>query len=211
MAELWPWLAIAGAGALHGLSPATGWMLAAVCGVHAGDTAQARRALRPIACGQVASMSVLAWAVSQGLSVDRALMRNLAVALLVAAASGLAVRGISAPIRIGARARSAGLALASFLTASAQGAGLMLVPALVPLCASGAPASALAVSGSQALILAVAAVAVHTAGMLSVTAVLATGVCRGVRAHRCALPGAIERWVWTVALALAAAAIMTLQ
>jgi hypothetical protein len=29
MANLWPWLAIAGLGALHGLSPATGWMFAA--------------------------------------------------------------------------------------------------------------------------------------------------------------------------------------
>ena len=48
MAELWPWLAVAGVGALHGLSPATGWMLAAACGVHARDAAQARRALRPI-------------------------------------------------------------------------------------------------------------------------------------------------------------------
>ena len=73
MAQLWPWLAIAGAGALHGLSPATGWMLAAACGVHARDEAQARRALGPIAFGQLASMSALAWAVSQGLAIDRGL------------------------------------------------------------------------------------------------------------------------------------------
>ena len=37
--ELWPWLAIAGVGALHGLSPANGWLLAAACGVHARDEA----------------------------------------------------------------------------------------------------------------------------------------------------------------------------
>ena len=95
MAELWSWLAIAGVGALHGLSPATGWMLAADCGVHGRHEAQARRALRPIAFGQVASMSVLGWAVSQGFSIDRALMRDLAVLLFVAAASWLAVRGTS--------------------------------------------------------------------------------------------------------------------
>ena len=95
--------------------------------------------------------------------------------------------------------------------ASAQGAGLMLVPALVPLCASGAPAGTLTVPGSSPLTLAVAAVAVHTAAMLFVTGLLATGVCRGVRVHRCALPRAIERWVWTVALAVAGAGIMTLQ
>ena len=210
MAELWPWLAIAGAGALHGLSPATGWMLAAACGVHARDEAQARRALCPIAFGQVASMGVLAGAVSQGLAIDRALMRDLAVVLLVAAASWLAVRGASPPMRAGARARGAGLALGSFLMASAQGAGLTLVPTL-GLCASSAPAGLLAVPGAPPLTLAVAAVAVHTAAMLLVTGLLAAGVCRGVRAHRRALPGAIERWVWTVALAVAGAAVMTMQ
>ena len=210
MAEPWPWLAIAGLGALHGLSPANGWMLAAACGVHARDAAQARRALRPIAFGQVASMSVLAWAISHGLSVDRALMRDLAGVLFVAAASWLAVRGSSPPIGLATRARSAGLALCSFLMASAQGAGLMFVPMLVPLCAGSAAASALAVPGSSPLAAAVAAMAVHTAAMLLVTGVLATGVCRGVRAHRRTLPDAIERWLWTVALAVVGAAIMTL-
>ena len=211
MAVVWPLLAMAGAGALHGLSPATGWMLAAACGVHARDEAQARRALRPIAFGQVASMSVLAWAVSQGLSVDRALMRDLAVALLVVAALWLGVRGTSPPIRVDARVRGASIALWSFLMASAQGTGLMLVPALVPLCTSSAAAATLPAPGSSPLTLAVAAVAVHTAAMLFVTGLLATGVCRGVRAHGCALPRAIARWVWTVALAVASAGIMTLQ
>ena len=211
MADLWPWLAIAGAGALHGLSPATGWMLAAACGLHARDEAQARRALRPIACGQIASMSALAWAVSQGLSIDRALMRDLAVVLLAAGASWLAMRGTSLPTRIGTRVRGAGLALWSFLMASAQGAGLMLIPALVPLCASDPPARALTVPGSSPLTLAVAAVAVHTAAMLFVTGLLATGVCRGVRARRRGSPRPIERWVWTVAMAVASAGFMTLQ
>ena len=211
MAQLWPWLAIAGAGALHGLSPTTGWMLAAACGVHARDEAQARRALGPIAFGQLASMSALAWAVSQGLAIDRALMRDLAVALMVVALSWLALREASSPIRIGPRARGAGLALWSFLMASAQGAGLMLVPALMPWCASGAAAGALTIPRTSPLLLAIAAVAVHTAAMLFVTGLLATGVCRGVRAHRRTRPHAMEGWFWTVALAVASAGIMSLQ
>ena len=28
MASLWPWLAVAGVGALHGLNPASGWIWA---------------------------------------------------------------------------------------------------------------------------------------------------------------------------------------
>ena len=45
MAQLWPWLFLAGLGALHGLSPANGWLFAAACGVRARDGAAARRAL----------------------------------------------------------------------------------------------------------------------------------------------------------------------
>jgi len=178
MAELLPWLAVAGVGALHGLSPANGWLLAAACGMHARDEAQARRALAPIAFGQVASMGALAFAFSLGVSLDRALLRDLAVALLVAASLGLWLRRAEAPLRIGTPVRHAGIALWSFLAASAQGAGLMLIPALVPLCAGGAPAREIGGPGSLAL--AVISVAIHTAAMLFTTGLVATGVCRGV-------------------------------
>jgi hypothetical protein len=180
MAEPWPWLAIAGLGALHGLSPANGWMLAAACGVHARDEAHARRALRPIALGQVASMSVLAFAVSQGMSVDRALMRDVACVLLVVAALWLGLRGARPATRIGRPARHAGIALCSFLVASAQGAGLMLVPALAPLCAGGTPAREL--PGQSPWVVALAAVGVHTVAMFLTTGVVATGACRAVGA-----------------------------
>ncbi len=49
MTSLWPWMALAGLGALHGLNPANGWMFAAAWGVHARDGSRARRALPPIA------------------------------------------------------------------------------------------------------------------------------------------------------------------
>jgi len=182
MAELSLWPAIAGVGALHALSPASGWLLAAGCGLHARDEAQARRALGPIALGQVASMTLLACAFLQGAAIDRALMRDLAIALLIGAALWLCVRRARQPIRVSAPARHAGIALWSFLMASAQGAGLMLVPTLVPLCAGAAPASEITARGS--LLAALAAVGVHTAAMLLTTGVLATGVCRGVAALR---------------------------
>jgi hypothetical protein len=178
MVDLVPWLAVAGAGILHGLSPSNGWLLAAACGVHARDESQARRALAPIALGQVASMGMLAFAFSLGISLDRALMRDLAVTLLVAASLGWWLRRAQAPLRIGTPVRQAGIALWSFLAASAQGAGLMLIPALVPLCAGGAPTRDTALSGSLAL--AVTTVALHTAAMVLTTGLVATGVCRGV-------------------------------
>jgi hypothetical protein len=57
---LWPWLLVAGAGALHGLNPATGWALAAASGVRAGDRRHAWRALVPIGLGHAASVALVA-------------------------------------------------------------------------------------------------------------------------------------------------------
>jgi hypothetical protein len=63
------------------------------------------------------------------------------------------------------------------MMSTAHGAGLMLVPALIPLCMGDAPAREITASGS--LTLAFAAVGVHTAAMLAVTGVIASVVCRG--------------------------------
>ena len=214
MADLWPWLAVAGLGALHGLSPANGWMFAAACGVRTGSSAQARRALLPIALGHAASVAVVAALVTQGLALDRLLFQSLAGALLVAAASYRLVRSAEpwtprcgdAPrraqpsvARFHERAGHAGIALWSFLMASAHGAGLMLVPALVPLCVSDGPARQITAAGS--LVLALAAVVVHTAAMLLTTGAIATGVCRGVAMQPRLLHGTLARQVWTLSLA----------
>jgi hypothetical protein len=63
------------------------------------------------------------------------------------------------------------------MMSTAHGAGLMLVPVLMPLCTGNAATREITASGSLAL--ALAAVGVHTAAMLAVTGVIAIGVCRG--------------------------------
>jgi hypothetical protein len=175
MTSLWPWLAVAGVGALHGLNPATGWMLAAAWGVRSRDRAQALRALIPIAVGHAASVALVAAAVAFGLAMDRVVLQGLAGGLLVVVAvhhlSGRTAKRVRAP------AGHAGLALWSFMMSTAHGAGLMLVPALIPLCIADTPAREITASGS--LTLALAAVGVHTSAMLAVTGVIANGVCRG--------------------------------
>jgi hypothetical protein len=209
MASLWPWLAIAGLGAFHGLSPANGWMFAAACGLRTGDGAQARRALLPIAIGHAASIAVVACAVAQGLSMDRTLLQGLAGALLIGAASYRLLRGAGQRTPISPQTGHAGIAIWSSLMATAHGAGLMLVPALVPLCLADNPARELTASGS--LVLALAAVGVHTAAMLVTTGVIATAVCRGVAIHRRVLSGTAPRHAWTAALAVTGALLMVLR
>src|SRR5256885_14331236 len=139
MATLWPWMAVAGLGALHGLNPANGWMFAAAWGVHARDGAQARRALLPIGIGHVASVAIVVCAFAQGLSMDRTLVQALAGALLVGAASYRMLRGEGQRKLMSTQAGHAGVALWSFLMATAHGAGLMLVPALASICLADNP------------------------------------------------------------------------
>jgi hypothetical protein len=174
MDNLWPWLVVAGMGALHGLNPATGWMFAAAWGVRSRDRAQALRALLPIAVGHAASIALVAAAVAFGLSLDRVALQTLAGGLLIVVAVvhlwGRTPKAARAP------AGHVGLALWSFMMSTAHGAGLMLVPALA-LCMGDASARETTASGP--LTLALAAVGVHTAAMLAATGVIATGVCRG--------------------------------
>lgn len=209
MTHLWPWLAIAGLGALHGLSPASGWMFAAACGVRARDGAHARRALLPIAIGHAASVAVVALAVVRGLSMDRTLVQGLAGALLVAAAAFRLLRRAGPHRPLATRTGHAGIALWSFLMATAHGAGLMLVPALVPLCLADNPAREITASGSLAL--ALAAVGVHTAAMLATTGAIASGVCRGVALHPRLLGGTLPRQAWNGALAVTGLLLMVLR
>ena len=76
------------------------------------------------------------------------------------------------------RPASPGLALWSFLMASAHGAGLMLIPVVMPLCLAG-------VAGAGAhrrrrSPIALAALGVHTAAMLATIAAIALVVYRWV-------------------------------
>ncbi len=171
-ASIWPWLAVAGAGALHGLNPCSGWALAATCGLGARDGRAVLRALGPLALGHVLSVGIVAAAVALGLAMDR---------LPLLALPALALAGAIPVLRL-RRRRAAGLALSAFVAATLQGSGLMLLPALLPLCLSASPAREITASGS--LLLALAAVGVHMAAMLAVTAVAALLAWQGVRRVR---------------------------
>ena len=166
MNGVWPWLAVAGVGALHGLNPAAGWALAAAGGGRAG----AWRALAPVAIGHAASVAAIAALAALGLVAQHGVLPWLAggLAAFVAAAH---VSG-HLPQRLQAAAGQAGLTLWSLTMGIVNGAGMMLVPALIPLCLSGSPAREITASGSMAL--ALAAVAVHLAALLAVTGVMAT-------------------------------------
>jgi hypothetical protein len=168
MSESWPWLLLAGLGMYHGLNPAMGWLFAVALGLHRGSRGVVLRSLIPIALGHALAIAIAAAVVvTLGIAIDPGWLSALAGAVLFLWALYHALYGTRHRTRVGMRAGFAGLFFWSFAMAGAHGAGLMLMPALLPLClaAGAAPGSALTVS--------LLAVGVHTAAMLVVTAVVA--------------------------------------
>jgi hypothetical protein len=172
MTEAWPWLALAGLGAFHGLNPAMGWLFAVALGLHRQSRAAVLLALPPIALGHALSIAAVAAAfLIAGTLVNERAVQISAGLLLIGWAVYHQLRGHKHRVRVGMTAGQAGLVLWSFLMATAHGAGLMILPALIPLCLASSPAAELTASGSA--MMALAAVAVHMAAMLAVTGALA--------------------------------------
>jgi hypothetical protein len=168
---LWPWLALVGLGVFHGINPAMGWLFAVALGLHRQSRNIVLLSWVPIALGHAAAVALVLVAVlALGLVVDSATLTRAAAVMLLGWAFWHAVRGHRQRLRIGMQTGLAGLALWSFLMSSAHGAGLMLVPVLLPLCLANSPSGQLTASGS--LPVALAALGVHTAAMLAtITAV----------------------------------------
>src|SRR5688500_6260025 len=132
VSEYWPWLVLAGLGAFHGINPAMGWLFAVALGLHRHRRAVVLQALLPIAIGHALAILVVALAVVLlGIAVDQRTVRIGAGALLIGWAVYHTLYGARHRVRFGMQVGMLGLGAWSFLMASAHGAGLMLVPALI--------------------------------------------------------------------------------
>src|SRR5258705_12812986 len=175
--ELWPWLALAGLGAFHGLNPAMGWLFAVALGLHRHSRRLIWLSALPIAFGHALSIAVVAGAfVLAGLAIDLRAVRIGAGVFLIGWALYHWRYGHRHRVRTGMQAGLAALAVWSFLMATTHGAGLMLWPVLMPLCFSAAAQP----SSSGPLLTALLAIGIHTLAMLTVTTVMAVAVYEGV-------------------------------
>lgn len=164
---LWPWVALAGIGAFHGLNPAMGWLFAVALGMHRQSRGLVVLALAPIAIGHALAVGAVLLAVMVfGTVVDAMFLGRGAGILLMIWAATHTLSSHRIPIRIGMQTGFAGLAIWSFMMASAHGAGFMLIPALLSLCVS--PGMSGDLSTSNSLPISFAALAVHTGAMLAV-------------------------------------------
>ena len=171
----WPWLVIAGLGVYHGLNPAMGWLFAVALGLHRKSGEVVLISLVPIALGHAVAVAVALTAfLMLGLLIDRTLLTWLAAGVLIAWALWHALYGHRQRLMVGMQTGLVGLFAWSFVMASAHGAGLMILPALIPLCTSGAaPSPTLA---DTAILPALAALGVHTAAMLATITVISLAV-----------------------------------
>lgn len=165
-------MVLAGLGAFHGLNPGMGWLFAVALGLHRQSRRVVWRALPPIAIGHLLSTAlVAAVVVFLGLIIDHDTIRRLGGLVLIGWGIYHQVYGHRHRVRVGMTTGYLGLLLWSFLMATAHGAGLMLIPALIPLCLAATPAKELVAEGS--LITALLAIGVHGLAMLVVTGLIA--------------------------------------
>jgi len=175
MSGLSPWLILIGLGAFHGLNPAMGWLFAVALGLYRNSRRVVLVSLVPIALGHAAAIAVVVFAVvGLGMAIDESAFRIVSGVLLIAWGLYHALHGHRHRVRIGVTTGLLGLAAWSFVMATAHGAGMMLVPVLMPLehaSHAGARAHHMPAAGSFAI--ASLAVLVHSLAMLVVTGAVA--------------------------------------
>ncbi|MGE0768204.1 MAG: hypothetical protein AB7L90_17240 [Hyphomicrobiaceae bacterium] len=206
--DAWPWLAVAGLGAFHGLHPATGWLFAAGFGLRNGRQSAIYFSLIPIAAGHALAIGTVALAVTLlGFVLDLRFVEGLAGGALIAWALARAMFK-------GRRRECAGsangiLALVawSFLMSTSHGTGLMLVPLVLPLCLAGSPAGDLMSAGSVSV--AILAVGLHLMALIATTAASATAVYGMMSGGVLQTRTAALQHVWTAALMITGLALFS--
>lgn len=180
------WLAVIALGAYHGLSPGMGWPLAVANGMWAKKDRAVFATLLPLAGGHFLAMAAALLPLSLLLAyVDWSQPVRIVAGALVAAFGVFKLVNRRHP-RALARLGPNYLVLWSFLVATAHGAGLMLAPVFLGLCASQAEPSSSMGEGHQAMsdlmrsgiATSVAVSAVHTLAMALAGGIMAWIVYR---------------------------------
>jgi hypothetical protein len=131
------WLTLFLLGCYHGLNPGMGWLFAVALGYQDRSTLAVVRAIVPLTLGHVISVAIVV------LVATFAAVQLPHRALHVAAAAILIGFGIYRLVRarhirwVGMRVGFWGLTLWAFLMSSAHGAGLMLLPMVMPMSVAG--------------------------------------------------------------------------
>ena len=172
MSDISPWLVLIGLGAFHGLNPAMGWLFAVALGLYRQSRTTVLVSLIPMAIGHALAIAVVVYVVIVlGMAIDAPAFRILSGVLLIAWGLYHLLYGHRHRVRIGFKTGLVGLAVWSFVMAMAHGAGMMLIPVLMPLEHMGEHAHYM--PATHSLWIASLAVLVHSLAMLAVTGIVA--------------------------------------
>jgi hypothetical protein len=159
-------------GAFHGINPGMGWLFAVALGMQENRSAAVWRALVPIGLGHAGAVAA---AVALGFLAGVVLPLNVIrwpVAMILIALGVHRLIRHRHPRYGSMRIGLGGLAIWSFLVATAHGAGLMVLPVWLRMSASAGDHSA-HVHASPDLASGLTATAVHSGSYLLVTAAIA--------------------------------------
>ena len=172
MSNISPWLVLIALGAFHGLNPAMGWLFAVALGLYRQSRATVLVSLIPIAIGHALAIAAVVYAVTGlGLAIDEDAFRIFSGVLLIAWGLYHLLYGHRHRVRIGLKTGLIGLGVWSFVMATAHGAGMMLIPVLMPLEQMGDHAHHM--PATHSLWIASLAVLLHSLAMLAVTGIVA--------------------------------------
>src|SRR5262245_2445580 len=178
MGELQSWGMLTALGAFHGVNPGMGWLFAVALGMQERRRGAVVAALLPLGLGHALAVAVaITLAATAGAVLSASALRwVVAAALLTFGVQRLFKHTHPrwASMRVGFN----GLTLWSFLMASAHGAGLMVVPIFLGMTESPASAHACHIDGAVGATMwaSVVATALHAAGYLAITAIVAVVV-----------------------------------
>ena len=174
-----PWLSLLALGAAHGINPAMGWLFAVGRALQERDRRALWRALGPLALGHALAIGV---AVLVALTIGQVMPLGWLRWVIAAALGAIGVDGLlrHRHVRLGGmRVSARELTAWSFLSASAHGAGLMVLPFMLGAFGFSAnavhhhhtaPLLAGIVTPNAAM---VTAPLIHTIGYLAISALIA--------------------------------------
>ena len=202
--EPWAWGALFLLGAWHGINPAMGWLFAVALGLQKHDSRAVWQSLVPIATGHVLAIgAVVMLAVLAGAVISLEYTRLVVASLLLAFGLFRLFWGTH-PRWGGMQVGFRDLTIWSMLTASAHGAGFMLLPILLGMSAVHGDHMAHmhhSLNGSAGIV----AVALHTLAYL-----LVTGTVAWIVYNKVGLAVLRRAWfnldrIWAISLILTAA------
>jgi hypothetical protein len=170
----WPWLAVAGLGAYHGLDPSMGWLFAVALGLQDKSRARVLNALWPIGIGHLVAIAAVI-AIIGGFraffTIDY--IRPAGAAVLIVFGTFRFLWPRAHPRWVAMRVNAPELALWSFLMATAHGAGLMLFPIVLRIAPNTCLSPSTMNLARHSLVDAAAIVLLHTGAMLIVMGAVA--------------------------------------